>query len=257
MPTNQFSVAGQRTLVTGASNGIGRTIAERFAADKADVVVCSRERDRVAPVAERINERDGGRALAVECDVRERSAVENLVDAAADEFGGLDVLVNNAGTSRMESFSDTDPDEWRDVVDTNLTAVYQCTQVAGPLLKDGGGTVVNLASVVGQRGAPYRSPYGAAKAAVINLTTTLAAEWANDGVRVNCIAPGTVATPSVSDRIGVDAGDVDRSEVDRNIGTSEEIADAAQFLASPAASFLDGETLTAKGAPEMTETAGR
>ena len=258
MSTDQFSVAGTRALVTGASNGIGRAIAERFADDGADVVVCSREQDHVVPIADGINDRAGGRAFAVECDVRDRTAVEGLLDVTAKEVGGLDVLVNNAGNSNVRSFADIDPEEWTAIVDGNLTSTYHCTQVAGPHLKrDGGGAIVNLASVAAFEGAPYMSHYGAAKAGVVNLTRTLAAEWANDGVRINCIAPGTVATPSVTEQIGVDPDAIDRTEIDRRVGTSEEIADVAQFLASPAASYLVGETITASGVPDTPETAER
>ncbi|MCL7418784.1 MAG: SDR family oxidoreductase, partial [Halalkalicoccus sp.] len=125
---------------------------------------------------------------------------------------------------------------------------------AGEHLKDGGGTVINLASVAGQRGSPYMSHYGAAKAGIINLTTTLSAEWAGDDVRVNCIAPGFVATPGVESQMGVSAENIERGDVERRIGLSEEIADIAQFLASPASSYVVGETITAGGVPRVEES---
>ncbi|WP_101297300.1 SDR family NAD(P)-dependent oxidoreductase [Halegenticoccus soli] len=256
MPTDQFSVAGQTAVVTGASSGIGRAIAERFAADGADVAICSREQENVDPVADGItDDGSGGRALAVECDVRDRDAVEALVEATVEEFGGVDALVNNAGASFMASFEDISPNGWETIVDSNLTGTYHCTQVAGERMREsGGGTVVNLASVAGQRGSPYMSHYGAAKAGIINLTTSLAYEWADSGVRVNCIAPGFVATPGVEQQMGVTADEVDRDEVKRRIGTSEEIADVAQFLASPASSYVVGETITAQGVPRAMES---
>ncbi|MFC6725930.1 SDR family NAD(P)-dependent oxidoreductase [Halobium palmae] len=255
MPTDQFSVAGQTVIVTGSSSGIGRAIAERFAADGANVVVCSREQDHVDPVAAGIQDRDGpGRALAVECDVRDRDAVDALVEATVDSFGGLDTLVNNAGASFMSPFEDISENGWETILDINLTGTYHCTQAAGAVMQgDGGGNVINLSSVAGQQGSPYMTHYGAAKAGVINLTTSLANEWAASGVRVNCIAPGFVATPGVESQMGVSADDVDRTEVDRRVGTSEEIADVAQFLASPASSYLVGETLTAQGVPQVME----
>jgi 3-oxoacyl-[acyl-carrier protein] reductase len=255
-PLERFSVEGQRAIITGASSGIGRVIAEEFAADGADVVVCSREQDNVDPVAEGINDSDRpGEALAVECDVTDREAVEALVDATVEEFGGLDCLVNNAGASFMAGFDDISENGWETIVDINLHGTYHCTQAAGDALADGdGGTVINLASVAGQQGAPYMSHYGAAKAGVINLTNTLAFEWAGDGVRVNCIAPGFVATPGVESQMGVTADDVDRTEVERRMGLSAEISDIAQFLASPASSYIVGETLTAKGVPDIAES---
>jgi 3-oxoacyl-[acyl-carrier protein] reductase len=250
----QFSVDGQTAIVTGASSGIGRAVAERFAADGANVVVCSREQGNVDPVAEGIDDAHGERALAVECDVTDRDAVEALVEATVEEFGGVDCLVNNAGASFMASFDDISENGWQTIVDINLTGTYNCTQAAGEHLKDGGGTVINLSSVAGQKGSPYMSHYGAAKAAVINLTTTLANEWAGEDVRVNCIAPGFVATPGVESQMGVSADDVDREAVERRIGTSEEIADLAQFLASPASSYIVGETVTAAGVPDVMES---
>ena len=254
MTTDQFGVAEQTAIVTGASSGIGRVIAERFADDGADVVLCSREQENVDPVAEGIEE-SGGSALAVECDVRERDSVEALVEATVEEFGTVDSLVNNAGASFMANFEGISENGWKTIVDINLHGTYHCTQAAGEVMREnGGGTVINLASVAGQRGAPYMSHYAAAKAGVLNLTSTLAFEWAGHGIRVNCIAPGFVATPGVESQMGVSAENIDREEVDRRIGTSEEIADIAQFLASPASSYVVGETITARGVPDIMES---
>ncbi|WP_222917712.1 glucose 1-dehydrogenase [Natrinema sp. SYSU A 869] len=254
MSTDQFSVDGETAIVTGSSSGIGKSIAERFADDGVDVVVCSREQDNVDPVAEAINESDSpGRALPVECDVTDREAVEALVEATVEEFGGLDVLVNNAGASFMADFDDISPNGWKTIMDINVNGTYHCTHAAAEHLKDGGGSVINLASVAGQRGSPLMSPYGAAKAAVINLTTTLSYEWADDDVRVNCIAPGFVATPGVESQMGVSAENINREAVARRIGTVEEIADLTQFLASPASSYIVGETITAQGVPQISE----
>jgi NAD(P)-dependent dehydrogenase (short-subunit alcohol dehydrogenase family) len=254
MSTEQFAVDGDVAIVTGSSSGIGRMIAERFADDGVDVVVCSRELDNVEPVVEGIEESDRpGRALAVECDVTDRDAVEALVEATVEEFGGIDVLVNNAGASFMANFDDISENGWKTIVDINLTGTYHCTQAAEEHLKAADGTVINLSSVAGQKGAPYMSHYAAAKAAVDNLTKTLAFEWADDDVRVNCIAPGFVATPGVASQMGVTADEIDRAEVERRIGLSEEIADIAQFLASPASSYVVGETITAAGVPNIME----
>lgn len=254
MTTEQFGVDGQTAIVTGASSGIGKRIAERFADDGADVVVCSRDQENVDPVAAAIEDSDRpGGALAVECDVTDREDVEALVEATVETFGGVDVLVNNAGASFMAGFDDISENGWETIVDINLTGTYHATQAAAEHLKDGGGAVVNIASVAGQKGAPYMSHYGAAKAGVVNLTATLGHEWADDGVRVNCIAPGFVATPGVEAQMGVSADEIDRGEVDKRIGDPVEIADLAQFLASDAASFVVGETITAAGTPDIME----
>jgi len=258
--TDQFSVAGKTAIVTGASSGIGKVIAERFASEGANVAICSRSQADVESVADAIDNQDGagGEALALECDVTDPEAVEAFVEGVVEEFGGIDCLVNNAGASFMASFSDISENGWETIVDINLHGTYRCTQAAGPYLRaseDGdGGTVINVASVAGQAGSPYMSHYGAAKAAIINLTTTLAYEWADDDVRVNCIAPGFVATPGVESQMGVSAGEIDREKVARRIGKSEEIADIVQFLASPASSYLVGETITAQGVPRVEES---
>lgn len=255
MSTDQFSVTDRTAIVTGASSGIGKRIAERFAAEGADVAICSREQANVDPVAAAINEADGGRALAVESDVRDRSTVEAFVEQTVDAFGTVDILVNNAGASFMAPFEDISENGWTTIVDINLHGTFHCTQVAGEYMRDAdGGVVINISSVAGKRGSPMMSHYGAAKAGIINLTATLAYEWAGDGVRVNCIAPGFVATPGVASQMGVTADDIDRREVARRIGTTDEIADIAQFLASPAASYLVGETITPQGVPRIEES---
>jgi NAD(P)-dependent dehydrogenase (short-subunit alcohol dehydrogenase family) len=244
---SRFSVSGT-AIVTGGSKGIGRSIAERFVDDGADVVICSRTEDEVESTAEEIG------ALGVACDVTDRDAVEDLVETTVEEFGGVDVLVNNAGASFMSNFDGVTPNGWDRVVDINLGGTYHCTQAAGEYLKDGNGSVVNIASVAGVQGAPYMSHYGAAKAGIINLTSTLAYEWASDGVRVNCVAPGYVATPGVESQMGVSADDIDRRDPERSIGEPDEVSDIVRFLASPASSFVVGETVVARGVPDIAET---
>ncbi|ARS89397.1 SDR family NAD(P)-dependent oxidoreductase [Natrarchaeobaculum aegyptiacum] len=254
MSTDQFSVDGDVAIVTGSSSGIGKAIAEQFADDGVDVVVSSREQENVDPVAEAITDSDAeGEALALECDVTDREAVDAMVERTVEEFGGIDVLVNNAGASFMADFDDISENGWKTIVDINLNGTYNCTHAAADSLKDGGGAVINFASVAGQRGSPLMSPYGASKAGVINFTTTLSHEWADDDVRVNCIAPGFVATPGVESQMGVSADNIDREEVSRRIGTVEEIADVTQFLASPASSYVVGETITVQGVPQISE----
>jgi len=256
MTTSQFSVDNSTAIVTGSSSGIGKAIVERFADDGANVVVTSRELDNVEPVADEINESDSdGRALAVECDVRDRASVEALVETTVDEFGGLDVLVNNAGASFQADPADISENGWKTIVDINLHGTFHCSQAAYEHMQDDGGRIINIASVAGQRGSRRMSHYGAAKAAVINYTTSVAADWCQDDIRVNCIAPGLVATAGVRSQMGIDgdANAIDRESVDRSIGRPEEVADLAQFLASSASSYIIGETVTIKGAPRLEE----
>ena len=250
--TPDFGIEGKTAIVTGSSQGIGRSIAETFAASGADVVVCSRSQERVDEVAAAIEESDApGRALAVECNVREREAVEALVEATVEEFGGVDVLVNNAGGEFVAAFEDISPNGWNAIVDLNLNGTFHCTQVAGEVMReDGGGAIINMASVNGQHAAPNESHYSASKAAIIRLTETLSVEWAEHDIRVNCVAPGLIQTPGGAETLGIDAEQMPpRDQVDRRIGYGEDIADVVQFLASPAAAFVDGETYTVKGVP--------
>jgi len=252
----RFSVDGDTVVITGSSQGIGKVTAEELAADGANVVVSSRSQEKVDEVAAEINESDvPGEAIAVECDVRERDAVEALMDATVEEFGRIDTLVNNAGASFMAGFDDISENGWKTIVDINLHGTFHCAQAAGERMQeqDSGGRIVNFASVAGTKGSPYMSHYGAAKAAVVNFTTTLAYEYAPHDIRVNCIAPGFVATPGVESQMGVSADSIDRDAVERRIGLSAEIADIVQFLASDASSYVIGETITAKGVPDIEE----
>ena len=254
MSDNKFDIDGSSAIVTGASSGIGRRIAEGFAAQGVDTTICSREQDNVDPVAEEINDGDApGRVLPIECDVRDRDSVESMVETTVEEFGGLDVLVNNAGAVFKCDFNDLSENGWKTIVDINLHGVFNCTHAAREALQDGGGSVVNISSVRSQEAAPHETHYGAAKAGVNNLTKSLASEWASEGVRVNCVAPGFIATPGAVTAGDTDPADIDRSEVDRKTGTTAEIADVVEFLASPAASFIAGEILTVRGVPPHSE----
>jgi len=258
MTTRQFSVEGKTAIVTGSSSGIGEAIVKRFAEDGADVVVTSREQENVQPVADEIE--DGsqypGRAIAVEADVTDRDAVEALVDTTVEEFGSLDSMINNAGASFVAEFDEMSENGWKTIVDINLHGTFHCSQVAGQQMQhqDDGGTIINLSSVAGQRGSRTMAHYGAAKAAVINVTTALAADYAQHDIRVNCIAPGLVATYGVREQMGIEEPEeINRDEVDRTIGRPVEVADLAQFLASEASSYIIGETLTIKGKPQLEE----
>jgi NAD(P)-dependent dehydrogenase (short-subunit alcohol dehydrogenase family) len=254
--SDRFCVNGRTAIVTGSSTGIGQAIATRYAKAGASVAVCSRTYSDVQAVAGEINETVGpNTAVPFECDVTDRTDVEALVEGCVDEFGSLDVLVNNAGAGFVSEFSEISEKGWHTIVDINLHGTYRCAQTAWEHLRaDNGGAVINLASLGGEYGAPTMSPYGAAKSGIINLTRTLGYEWAEDGIRVNCISPGLVATDGVVTQMGLNgADDIDRTTVDRHYGQPEEIADLAQFLASPAASFINGETITASGIPFVEE----
>jgi len=249
--TPEYSITGETAVITGASQGIGRSIAETLAAGGADVAICSRAQERIDPVADAIEEECEGSALAVECNVRDRESVERFIERTIEEFGDIDCLVNNAGGEFVAPFEDISPNGWNAVMDLNVTGTVHCTQVVGETMRQsGGGRIVNLSSVNGQHAAPGESHYGAAKAAIIRLTETLAVEWAGEGIRVNCVAPGLIQTPGVAETLGIESEAMPpREQVDRRIGYGEDVADVVQFLCSPAASFMTGETVTVKGVP--------
>ncbi|MFB6142317.1 MAG: SDR family NAD(P)-dependent oxidoreductase [Halorientalis sp.] len=255
MPTDQFSVAGRNAIVTGASRGIGEATAKRLAADGANVAICSRTQADVDAVAEAI-EAEGGTALAVECNIRDADAVDRLVEETVSTFGGVDLVVNNAGGEFTAPFEEISENGWQAVVDLNLNGTVRVIQAAGEYMREnGGGDIINVSSVNGQRAAPTESHYGASKAALINLTETVAAEWAEHEIRVNCVAPGLVQTEGVAAVLGVDESNLpEREEVDRRIARPIEIADVVQFLASTGSSFMNGETVTAKGVPPTEQT---
>lgn len=251
---DRSSVDGDVAVVTGSSSGIGRAVAEAFVADGADVVVTSRTRDDCESVADELNEADlPGSAIAVECDVTDRGAVDALAAATVEEFGGVDVLVNNAGGAGPGGpLHEVAPDDWEGVLDVNLTGTYNVTRAFGDALREDGGAVVNTSSMAGRYGVAGMGPYSAAKAGVSSLTRTLAAEWADDDVRVNAVEPGFVATAPVRESFDLD-GIPAREGAGRRVGTPHEIADTVRFLASDAASFVTGQTIAPAGPPNLFE----
>jgi 3-oxoacyl-[acyl-carrier protein] reductase len=244
------SVKEKTAVVTGASSGIGRAIAETFVADGAEVVICSRTQSDVEAVAEELNEADlPGEILPVECDVTDRDSVAALAEATVEEYGGVDVLVNNAGgAGEGGPLHEVDPEDWDGVLDVNLTGTYNVTRAFADALREDGGAVVNTASMAGRYGVAGMGPYSAAKAGVINLTRTLASEWASDDVRVNAVNPGFIATPPVMEMLDLDEVP-DRESVGRDVGSPYEVADAVRFLASDAASFITGQAIAPTGPP--------
>ena len=182
---------GRVAIVTGAGRGIGRAIAHRFSKEGARVTLAARTPAQIREVAAEI-EANGGLALPVRCDVSSEDDVGSLVEKALERFGRIDILVNNAGINLPPiDLTETDPKAWRDIIDVNLNGAFLCTRAVLPHMKaNGSGVVLNISSVGGRRGAAGRGPYRASKAALINLTETIAAEGADYGVRAVCLCPG-------------------------------------------------------------------
>lgn len=250
MSTEIFSLEGKVAVVTGASRGIGRAIALGFARAGADVAVAARTIADLETLAEEIDS-IGRRALPIGTDVTDRHQVENLIDSTVKELGGLDVLVNNAGGARfMSPFVAVRPEGWDKVMSLNLDAVFHATQIgAWKMLELGGGSIIQMSSVAGVRGAELVSYYSAAKGAVRLMTQSAAKELAQSGVRLNSIAPGWIATDL---NVALRDGSTMEESIVTSIpmgrwGTSEEVVGAAIFLASDASSFVTGATIIVDG----------
>lgn len=251
--TDRFRADGDVALVTGASRGIGRVTAFELAAVGADVAVASRSLEDLEAVVDELEATFDAEAIAIETDISDPDAVEEMVETTVSELGGLDILVNNAGASFVSETEDISPNGWDVVADINLKGTHLCSTAALPHL-EGGGRIVNFSSIAGQYGSNTMSHYGAAKAGVENLTRSLANEWADRDIRVNCIAPGLVLTPGSAGVMGVGSDTAhDRSTVDRVVGGADEIADAVVFLATQASSYLTGETIVIEGPPAVSE----
>lgn len=241
---NPLDFTGRAVLITGGSAGIGRRLAERFLAAGADVMICSRR------VPEHLPAHAGRAAAHIVADVRDAESVARLVQAAVARLGRLDVLINNAGGSPYALAADASPRFLDKIIQLNLTAPLLLSQQANAVMQEqeGGGVILNVASVSGTRPSPGTAAYGAAKAGLINLTATLAVEWA-PRVRVCAITAGLIATEKAHMHYGSPAGIAAAAGTVPlgRLGVPDDVSDAALFLASPMASYISGVDLTLHG----------
>ncbi len=249
----QLSLEGRVILVTGGSRGIGAAIARGAAAAGADVAVVYRENATAADAVVGEIRQLGQRADAFRCDVSDRAQVSAVVERIQADFGHLDGLVNNAGLPQVGPFLELEPDEWERVIATDLSAAYYTIRAVVPqMLEQGSGSIVNIASRLGQMGITESAAYSAAKAGLIGLTRSLARELGPHGIRVNAVAPGFTVTEMTADLAESDAG---RSRLRDmpvgRFGRAEEVADAVIFLLSDAASLFLGQTLNPNGGGYM------
>lgn len=244
---------GKTAVVSGGGTGIGRAIARELASLGATVVICSRAAEHLEPTRADI-EKAGGRAIALTCNIRDADAVEAFWDSAIERAGPVDALVNNAGGQFLSPAESISPKGWHAVIETNLTGAFNMSRAAylhG--MRERGGAIINIVADM-WRGFPGMAHTGAARAGVVNLTQTLALEWAQSGVRVNAVAPGLIDSSGLKtypEALRTQLATIAKDIPAQRMGTEEEVAAAVAFLLSPAAAFISGATLRIDGAGSL------
>jgi NAD(P)-dependent dehydrogenase (short-subunit alcohol dehydrogenase family) len=245
-----FNLRGKVAVVTGASSGLGVVFAEALAEMGANVELAARRIEKLTEVANKLKSLNV-KSRPFQCDISKQEQVQALVDDVVKNFGSLDIIVNNAGVAAMSPATDISVEEWNKVVSVNLTGVFLCARTAArQMIKQGGGKVVNIASIYGAVGDVFpASPYYATKGAVINMTRDLAVEWAPFKIRVNAIAPGFFAS-EMTEAIFQDPGYLEYIRKQTPLGrpgNPDDLKGAVVYLASPASDYVTGQTIFVDG----------
>jgi len=248
---NLFGLENKTAIITGASSGLGVTFTNALADAGANVVLAARRKDLLDKMITKLNA-EKKKAIAVSCDVAHEEDVARLVDVTMENYGRVDILVNNAGIANSVPAENETADQFRRVIDVNLTGTFMCARQCGAvMLEAGNGSIINIASIMGLVGIGQipQSAYNASKGAVINLTRELAAQWARRGVRVNALAPGWFPSEMTSDLF--DSEDavrfLKRKTPMGRLGNPSELVGPLLLLASDASSFITGQTLVVDG----------
>ena len=255
MIREQLDFTGRVAIVTGGATGIGYATAMQLARLGAEVVIASRTESELAAAADAIAQASGRRCLAVPTNVKKEPATVALVERTMAEFGRIDVLINNAGGTRMTRLEEIDSAEWQNIYNLNLNSAYWMTREAGRhMIARGSGAIVNVSSMAGVNGSRGGAHYASAKAALQMLTRSTAAEWGRFGIRCNCVAPGLIASPRAN--AAWEVARVPTEEMCRNIplrrtGTPDELANMLVFFASDAASYITGQVIAVDGGPQV------
>jgi 3-oxoacyl-[acyl-carrier protein] reductase len=246
-----ISLEGKAAIITGSGRGIGAEIAKTFAKLGASVVVSDVMEENVNEVVDEINN-SGGKAVGIECDVTKASDVDAMVEKCTKEFGSLDIMVNNAGITKDTLCMKMSEEQWDAVINVNLKGVFLCGKAAYKvMMKQKSGCIINMASIVGIIGNVGQTNYSATKGGVIAMTKTWAKEFSKRNVRVNAIAPGFIRT-EMTDKMPDDIKEKFKQNIPlARLGETEDIANAASFLASQAASYITGQVLVVDGGMVM------
>lgn len=246
-----FDLSGKVAVITGGSIGLGRQMAEGLAEMGADVVLCARKKERCEEAAHELAKL-GVRTAALGCDVKDPANIQKMVDDSVSQFGRIDILINNAGISWGALVEKMTLEEWNKVIETNLTGTFLCSQAAGKvMIRQGGGKIINVASVAGLRGAPPDTvnaiAYHASKGGVISFTKDLAWKWAQHNIQVNALAPGWFPT-HMSGKVLEHKQELLLSHIPlRRFGSEHDLKGAAVFLASAASDYVTGHVLVVDG----------
>lgn len=246
---NLFSISGKVAVITGGSMGLGRSMAVGFGAAGAKVVIASRTKRLIEETADEITKK-GGEALAVSVDIRSQEDIEKMFNAAAERYGRVDIVVNNAGIAPMNKTIDISDEEWDNVISTNLKSTFLVSKAAAKkMIGQKYGRIINIASVLGKMASNVSSHYCSSKAGVIQMTRAFALEWARFNINVNCIAPGFFDTNMTK------AQQSDKKHMSflmskipfQRLGRPGEIVGTAIFLSSDASSYITGATIFVDG----------